>query len=128
MGALHDGHISLIRTSNRVCDLTICSIYVNPTQFNNPEDLEKYPRTIKTLVLVPTRELAAQIGDSFHAYGEFHILSLVPKAEYPYISQSGADYQALASQSGAVTLIQSAVYETRAELMNQPSTTRNRWK
>ena len=47
MGALHQGHISLIKRSKKSCNITICSIYVNPTQFNNTDDLLKYPRTMK---------------------------------------------------------------------------------
>ena len=46
MGALHEGHISLIKKSNNLCDLTVNSIFVNPTQFNDPKDFEKYPITI----------------------------------------------------------------------------------
>jgi len=47
MGALHRGHISLVEQSLSMADLTLVSIYVNPTQFNNAEDLEKYPSTLE---------------------------------------------------------------------------------
>ena len=67
MGALHDGHISLIEKSKSENKFTICSIFVNQKQFNNAEDFEKYPKTIDTdlaklelakcdMVFVPTNE------------------------------------------------------------------------
>src|SRR5450432_167516 len=47
MGALHAGHLSLVDTSRKALPLTLCSIFVNPTQFNDPKDFRKYPITIE---------------------------------------------------------------------------------
>lgn len=46
MGYLHQGHISLVKQSKKLCAVTVVSIYVNPSQFNNQEDFEKYPRDL----------------------------------------------------------------------------------
>ncbi len=48
MGALHQGHLELIRTAKSRCDLVVVSIFVNPTQFNNSSDFENYPNTLPT--------------------------------------------------------------------------------
>ena len=47
MGALHKGHLSLAETSQKECDISIVSIFVNPKQFNDPNDLLKYPRPLE---------------------------------------------------------------------------------
>ena len=47
MGGIHEGHLSLINKSNKLCKKTIVSIFVNPKQFNNKKDLKSYPRNIK---------------------------------------------------------------------------------
>lgn len=57
MGALHAGHLALVDASRKENTLTVCSIFVNPTQFNNPGDLAKYPNTLQQDV-----ELLKKVG------------------------------------------------------------------
>lgn len=60
MGALHDGHIALVRSALRVTDKVVVSIFVNPTQFNTASDLDKYPRTLEADIALLKKE-----GDIF---------------------------------------------------------------
>lgn len=60
MGALHDGHMALVRRAREVADHVVVTIFVNPLQFNDPADLEKYPRTLDAdLALLGTEDVAA---------------------------------------------------------------------
>ncbi|MFZ1467603.1 MAG: pantoate--beta-alanine ligase [Paracoccaceae bacterium] len=73
MGALHDGHLSLARAARRECERVITTIFVNPMQFNNPDDLKQYPRTEEAdatlLATVPVDVIFAPSPDEVYPEG-----------------------------------------------------------
>jgi pantoate--beta-alanine ligase len=83
MGALHTGHLKLVKESIKECDITVCSIYVNPTQFNNQVDLDKYPNTFES-----DTEMLREIGCDF-------IFCPSNNAMYPNGNQINFDFGSL---------------------------------
>lgn len=75
MGALHAGHLSLIKKSVEKCDRTVVSIFVNPIQFGPSEDLDKYPRTLDADCEVAKDADLIFAPSPAEMYGEGHILS-----------------------------------------------------
>lgn len=76
MGALHKGHLSLVSKAKEECDFVVVSIYVNPTQFNETSDLNKYPRTLKRDMdlLKGVCDLVFNPNDNKEVYGEEIVL------------------------------------------------------
>lgn len=85
MGALHEGHLSLVRRARAECDRVITTVFVNPMQFNNPEDLKKYPRTLEAdaalLGSVPADVVFAPEPDEVYPEGFITTVSVGGVAE-----------------------------------------------
>jgi len=84
MGALHKGHISLVTRSTRENDSTVVSIFVNPTQFNDPSDLEKYPRT-------PEKDLEMLQTNGVHVVFMPPVEEMYPDADRRLFDLEGLD-------------------------------------
>ncbi len=85
MGALHDGHLSLARRARAECDRVITTIFVNPKQFNNPEDLKKYPRSeaadAALLATVPVDAIFAPLVEEVYPEGFITTVSMAGVAQ-----------------------------------------------
>lgn len=79
MGALHDGHLSLIKRARQENDVVFVSIFVNPVQFNNPDDLKKYPRTLENDL-----ELIGSYADYVFAPTVEEVFPVQPSEQYDF--------------------------------------------
>ena len=88
MGALHEGHLSLINKAMEQNDVVVVSVFVNPIQFNNKEDLAKYPRTVDADL-----KLIASAEEKIHAAGrKVEVFVLTPSVEEMYPEPVTTEY------------------------------------
>ena len=80
MGALHAGHLSLIERARKECGFVVVSVFVNPTQFNNPDDLRTYPRTVEA-DCAKLEEAVVPSVDEIYPEPDTRVFDLGPVAE-----------------------------------------------
>lgn len=86
MGALHDGHLSLVREARRMCDIVVVSVFVNPTQFSLDEDYDRYPRDL-------TKDAAMLTDYNVDYIFAPSIEEIYPKDFSTYVTVSGLSEQ-----------------------------------
>ena len=150
MGALHEGHLTLIRQAASENDFVVVSIFVNPIQFNNPEDLEKYPRNLEAdiqkleetgcnLVFAPsTEEMYPEPDHTVFDFGQldkvmegkfrpghFNGVAIVVKRLFEIVTPHKAyfgekDFQQLAIIKKMVSMLQIPVHIVSCPIVREP--------
>ncbi len=150
MGALHEGHLSLVRRAKSENDTVVVSIFVNPIQFNNQEDLQKYPRTLDhdvmllegagcDVVFAPSVEEMypdqpneqfnfgnlEKVMEGFYRPGHFNGVGVVVKRLFEIVQPQHAyfgekDYQQLAIIKRMVEIVGSAVKVIPCSIVREP--------